>query len=134
MMFTLITISILGATITGIICDTFGQLRDKKDAAVRYRKEYNFVNNIPCTPSDAVHRIITLHAWLYVYDHVYIVDVSWAAWQIGKPRQKKCQQSMTMGTSSFTLKRGRRPATCSTEMKRMAIWRKPSWSSSRQAQ
>ena len=82
MMFTLITISILGATITGIICDTFGQLRDKKDAAVRYRQEYNFVNNIPCTPSDAVHRIITLHAWLYVYVHVYIVDVSWAAWQI----------------------------------------------------
>ena len=39
MLFTLITVSILGAIITGIICDTFGQLRDEKDEAVRYRKE-----------------------------------------------------------------------------------------------
>ena len=39
MLFTLITVSILGAIITGIICDTFGQVRDEKDEAVRYRKE-----------------------------------------------------------------------------------------------
>jgi uncharacterized membrane protein YdcZ (DUF606 family) len=39
MLFTLITVSIIGAIITGIICDTFGQLRNEKDEAVRYRKE-----------------------------------------------------------------------------------------------
>jgi hypothetical protein len=54
MLFTLITVSIIGAIITGIICDTFGQLRDDKDEAVRYRKEASFVNNIPYwkTPAD----------------------------------------------------------------------------------
>jgi hypothetical protein len=39
MLFTLITVSILGAIITGIICDTFGQLRDRNDEAVRYHNE-----------------------------------------------------------------------------------------------
>jgi hypothetical protein len=35
--FTLLTVSMIGAIITGIICDTFAALRDEKDEAVRYR-------------------------------------------------------------------------------------------------
>eukprot|EP01052_Picozoa_sp_SAG31_P011825 SAG31_NODE_679_length_12887_cov_3.259540_8_plen_184_part_00 len=47
MLFTFITVSALGAIITGIICDSFGELRDKKDTAQSYRKQTNFVTGIP---------------------------------------------------------------------------------------
>ena len=45
--FNLITISMLGAIITGIICDSFGALRDEKDTAELYRKTHNFITGIP---------------------------------------------------------------------------------------
>eukprot|EP01052_Picozoa_sp_SAG31_P044926 SAG31_NODE_8010_length_1542_cov_1.155925_3_plen_145_part_01 len=46
MLFTFITVSALGAIITGIICDSFGALRDEKDTAQTYRKQTNFVTGI----------------------------------------------------------------------------------------
>jgi hypothetical protein len=44
--FTLITVSMLGAIITGIICDTFGALRDEKDDAVQYRLSTHFTTGL----------------------------------------------------------------------------------------
>merc|ERR1712166_1515920 len=44
--FTLLTVSMIGAIITGIICDTFAALRDEKDEAVRYRTKANYMTDI----------------------------------------------------------------------------------------
>eukprot|EP01052_Picozoa_sp_SAG31_P019508 SAG31_NODE_1425_length_8386_cov_6.678201_1_plen_170_part_10 len=45
--FTLVTVSMLGAILTGIICDTFGALRDDRDSAIAYRMEHHFISGIP---------------------------------------------------------------------------------------